>query len=615
MRRFYYLLSIMVLYSGISSQTLDLTFTTSTFWSQWTPRNIMAVWLVDSKLNFIKTLFVAGGGDTIRDDTLMRKSLLNWRYSSNWDSTDAITSSTFKGHGKRHFKWDCKYKDGTLATDGNYYAYVEMSEINSFRDPSWPSPSSSWKVVKGAKDSIRTPANATWADYWDFNPYGKFTSQTVFKDISVAYYAPGPGEFEFGSPVFVQREGKGAAVISVMRNKGRTGAVSVSYATRDSTGAAGTNYTAASGTVSFADGEYKTKTFTIDILDDNKASGTKFAVIELSSPAGGAKLGTLSGAVLAIYDNDGGVPENGLVANWKFDEGAGTTAYDASGNGNHGVLYETKWAPATGGYVLSYDTNQAWMDAGSVINVKGPMTVSVMVFPMKKDSVQQFVVADGQWAMEVLADNKIHFGNSTKYGVTSTAANLLTLNAWHHLAAVVSATPGSPVSTDNVQVYLDGALVSATAAGTWDPESRPYGSVVVGMPGSQLVEGFGWGVWGFKGMLDNVYIYNRALTAQEVSQLSQTVPVLYSSARLSESQGALTVFVNPKGRIATIRMPKLPGPASLRIFDTFGKMVKTVADVRAQKVVLPTEGMASGVYVVRVDAQQKQLSAIMLLRK
>jgi hypothetical protein len=34
---------------------------------------------------------------------------------------------------------------------------------------------------------------------------------------------------------------------------------------------------------------------------------------------------------------------NGLVGHWKFNEGSGSTAYDSSGNGNHGTIYGATW--------------------------------------------------------------------------------------------------------------------------------------------------------------------------------------------------------------------------------------------------------------------------------
>jgi len=47
-----------------------------------------------------------------------------------------------------------------------------------------------------------------------------------------------------------------------------------------------------------------------------------------------------------IRNNPQSPPTNGLVSWWNFDEGSGDTAYDKSGNGNHGTIYNATWEEA-----------------------------------------------------------------------------------------------------------------------------------------------------------------------------------------------------------------------------------------------------------------------------
>jgi photosystem II stability/assembly factor-like uncharacterized protein len=46
--------------------------------------------------------------------------------------------------------------------------------------------------------------------------------------------------------------------------------------------------------------------------------------------------------------------EPGLVGYWSFNEGAGDTAYDYSGNGNHGAIHGATWVPSTAPTSLSF---------------------------------------------------------------------------------------------------------------------------------------------------------------------------------------------------------------------------------------------------------------------
>jgi hypothetical protein len=611
----------------VSSQTIELSMTTSTYWGQHTPRNAMAAWLFDvATYSYIKTFWVNGSivgvqGMPYVDST--RRSLINWEYASKKDTADAVTGATFKGHGTRKIFWDCKDKSGQVVPDANYMIWLEMTETNSFRDPSWPAPSKAITIKKSAIDTVYTAiTNMPHTDQWDFNPYGKGFNFTVGKNFKAAYYAPQAGDVQFSSPMFVTREGKAAITVTVTRTKGRTGAIAVSYATKDSTALAGSDYTAKTGTVSFADGVYAPQTISIDVTDDNAKENAEFAIIELSSPTNGAKLGAVSRAVLAIYDNDGTIPENGLAANWNFDEGAGDMAYDASGNGNHGVVYETKWNKVGMGSAIAADTNQAWIDvgAGASLNCKGAVTVSAWIYPKKDtdptrmfqdtsvtkiDSTKpvQVVLAEGQYGIDIIpATKQVHFGYKS-YGVT-TAANTLTYNAWNHVACVFSGNQNDAVSAANAKIFINGASVTVTASGTWASLNAPYGMSALAGPG-------------FTGMLDGMYIYNRALTDAEIAAIyaNNPTPVEFSTTRLTAAQEPLFVSVNRLTHTATIRMPALGAPADVKIFNTSGKQVRGMSGVRTQAFEVKTDGLASGIYMICVKTVGKQLSAKMFLKK
>ena len=78
----------------------------------------------------------------------------------------------------------------------------------------------------------------------------------------------------------------------------------MSFATSNGTAAAPGDYTAVSQTVSFADGDTANKTISIPIINDTTAEANETVNLTLSSPTGGATLGTPSTAVLTITDND-----------------------------------------------------------------------------------------------------------------------------------------------------------------------------------------------------------------------------------------------------------------------------------------------------------------------
>jgi VCBS repeat-containing protein len=145
------------------------------------------------------------------------------------------------------------------------------------------------------------------------------TSKSVWATIArqstgkrmFAQFDPPPsnpaGTLQFSTASYSSNEGSGTAMITVSRSGGSSGAVSVNYATSNGTATAGSDYTAASGTLNWPDGDSASKTFTVAITDDTATESSETANLTLSAPAGGATLGSPSSAVLTIVDNDDGV--------------------------------------------------------------------------------------------------------------------------------------------------------------------------------------------------------------------------------------------------------------------------------------------------------------------
>jgi plastocyanin len=140
-----------------------------------------------------------------------------------------------------------------------------------------------------------------------------------------------PGSLQFSSGSYSAPENAGSITISVLRAGGSAGAVSVHYATSDGSGLAGKNYTATSGTLDWADGDAAAKTFSVRVLDDGIVDGSHTVQLALTSPQGGANLGTPPTAVLTVTNTDSGgggtppaAPSNLAVT------GTGTTSIDLS---------------------------------------------------------------------------------------------------------------------------------------------------------------------------------------------------------------------------------------------------------------------------------------------
>jgi hypothetical protein len=156
------------------------------------------------------------------------------------------------------------------------------------------------------------------------------------------------GVLAFGTALLSVSEAGPAATITVTRTGGAASGVTVDYASSDGTAAAGSDYTAASGTLSFAAGE-SSKTFTVPVLEDATVEGSETVLLALSVPSGSAVLGAQSTSILVIVDNevtlqfsasDYTVGEAGLTATITVVRSGSTTQ-------TVGVTYATSAGTAT----------------------------------------------------------------------------------------------------------------------------------------------------------------------------------------------------------------------------------------------------------------------------
>jgi Calx-beta domain-containing protein len=91
----------------------------------------------------------------------------------------------------------------------------------------------------------------------------------------------------------------GAATLSVVRTNGSTGLVAVDFSTANGTALSGSDYSAASGTLSWADGDITSKPITINLLNNPAAQTSRTFAVNLSNPLYGS-LGAQSSATVTL---------------------------------------------------------------------------------------------------------------------------------------------------------------------------------------------------------------------------------------------------------------------------------------------------------------------------
>jgi hypothetical protein len=118
-----------------------------------------------------------------------------------------------------------------------------------------------------------------------------------------------PGQLAFAASALTVRAGSGQATITVARSGGTDGDVTVHYQTTDGTARAGVDYTAASGTLTFAWGE-SSQQIVIPLVGA-VAQADKAFTLTLSDPGGGTALGAIRQATVTITS---GVRSHGVLS-------------------------------------------------------------------------------------------------------------------------------------------------------------------------------------------------------------------------------------------------------------------------------------------------------------
>ncbi|MEQ1861131.1 MAG: Calx-beta domain-containing protein, partial [Chthoniobacteraceae bacterium] len=125
-------------------------------------------------------------------------------------------------------------------------------------------------------------------------------------DARLSRFTGGPvaGALRLNVLTELVREDGGMLVIPVERVAGLDGAVSVTFSTTNGTALAGSDFTAVSQTLSWANLEIGVKTVSIPITDDLIADANETFTFNLTSPTGGAILSVRKTGTVTIIDDD-----------------------------------------------------------------------------------------------------------------------------------------------------------------------------------------------------------------------------------------------------------------------------------------------------------------------
>ena len=196
---------------------------------------------------------------------------------------------------------------------------------------------------------------------------------------------------------------------------------------------------------------------------------------------------------------------SGMISYWKLDETSGNTASDSIGNNDGTLRNNPIWATGQVGNALRFDGNDDYIDLNddNSLNLGDTWTLMEWIYPESLTTENNAIIihydtseiTQNEYYVSGPQQNKIAY-YSVEMGTSAVSITKLSENNWYHTAITYD--------NGNVNFYLNGQPDGGTTGyttGDWDG-----GTKEISHSGTEP----------FNGIIDEVSIYNRALTPTEI---------------------------------------------------------------------------------------------------
>ena len=224
------------------------------------------------------------------------------------------------------------------------------------------------------------------------------------------------------------------------------------------------------------------------------------------------------------------ISDSGLVLAFDMETRLRAALRDFGPFGNHGAIGGTRTVDGAFGQGMLFETavDRVHLEENPFLAIDGPLTIALWMRVNTLNLHQHILACDDKFALWVTPQNRVRFSDTLGHGM-DTADPILT-DRWYSLIAIFSGRRGAEVTPETVQLFLDGENVTMSIVNRpgetpprWMPEAL-YSSdaCYVGFESHQ--GDVAHQSLQFEGLIDDLLIFNRALTAREVRVHASRAP-------------------------------------------------------------------------------------------
>ncbi len=207
-----------------------------------------------------------------------------------------------------------------------------------------------------------------------------------------------------------------------------------------------------------------------------------------------------------------------LVAQWKFDEGAGTIAADATDNGNDGTLENgPTFVDGKFGYALAFDRSRVAIPASDSLTAElfqGSFTLYAWINPTRTGTTWQqifrsMITSDtSNDTLFINDDGRLSWrgrvGGVWAGGMCETGPDVATADQWTNVAVTGNGT--------DFRIYVNGDLSKESAFRITDGTNATY---YIGGDSTWIDESY-------TGIIDDFRLYDHAMSQEDIRLAMQT---------------------------------------------------------------------------------------------